>query len=72
MLAANEKEWARAPITGNRQSRMNSSVDSIKVHMRGYSGKAGEKPFSQPYWWSAFQCVGAGLNFVDPEVLTRT
>jgi len=37
-----------------------AAVEFLKRDLRAAAARQGGKPLANPYWWAAFQCIGAG------------
>ena len=45
------------------QQRM-STLDTVAAHfqVQDLAPNPDDRPFANPYWWAAFQCVGSGWS----------
>src|SRR5262249_21372236 len=55
ILAANYQRMSQMEVLAAR-----FSLPELKRDIARLAAAHGGKPFAHPYWWAAFQCVGAG------------
>jgi len=59
-------ETKKQELTGLSKQRM-AAVDVVtaQFHLKDRAKDSQGRPFANPYWWGAFQCVGAGWKMND-------
>ncbi len=60
LLGAKRRAMAAAGLSHQRMSALDAVA--ARFHLRELAASYGGRPFANPHWWAAFQCVGAGWN----------
>jgi CHAT domain-containing protein len=58
ILTAKRREMAAASLSHQRMSALDAVAAAF--HLRELAAASAGRPFANPHWWAAFQCVGAG------------